>query len=269
MATLKEYFETDFSRTLLSATGSVTWRHGTDTGQAPARVHFDFDSNARFLSCLLPIGACHQDVLDGLVDEVPALLTIGDGLEIQNALPGELPMSSRDLRFAGRVFVYHEREIGAEIKAAVCARARERDLLLQLRGPAFAEGRARLERPLAFISHDSGLARLACPVWFDEFSLPVGARLRESIERGLREARKCILVLTPNFMANTGWTREEFDAIFTRELVDGTDVILPVWGGVTRQQVFEFSPTIANRVAVDWRVGELEAIRRLRHAVGD
>jgi hypothetical protein len=59
-----------------------------------------------------------------------------------------------------------------------------------------------------------------CPVWFDEFSLQVGDRLRESIERGLREARKCILVITPNFISNRGWTREEFSAIFSRELVD-------------------------------------------------
>ena len=151
----------------------------------------------------------------------------------------------------------------------------------QFRGPQFAAGRARLERPLAFISHDSrdkdliarpiavGLAGLMCPVWFDEFSLRVGDRLRESIERGLREARKCVLIITPNFIANRGWTREEFNAIFTRELVDRADVILPVWHDVTRDQVFEFSPVLADRVAVNWNLGPQEAVRRLKRAIGD
>jgi hypothetical protein len=108
-----------------------------------------------------------------------------------------------------------------------------------------------------------------CPVWFDEFSLQVGDRLRESIERGLREARRCVLVITPNFIANRGWTREEFSAIFSRELVDKTDVILPVWHDVTRDQVFEFSPVLADRVAVNWNLGLNEAVRRLKRAIGD
>ena len=106
-----------------------------------------------------------------------------------------------------------------------------------------------------------------CPVWFDEFSLNVGDRLRESIERGLREARKCVLVVTPNFLDNTGWTRAEFNAIFTREIVERNDVLLPVWHRVTREQVYEYSPVLADRVAVDWSLGKNEVVRRLRRAI--
>ena len=233
------------------------------------------------MSCYLPAGACHHDVLDALVDDVNELLTIGDGVETQMGLPGELSRNSRDLRFAGRLFIYHEAEIDDGVQDAVRTRALEQNVFVQFRGPRFAAQRARLQRPLAFISHDSrdkdaiarpiavGLAGLMCPVWFDEFSLRVGDRLRESIERGLREARKCVLVITPNFIGNRGWTREEFNAIFTRELVESADVILPVWHDVTRDQVFEFSPVLADRFAVNWNVGAQEAIRRLKRAIGD
>ena len=106
-----------------------------------------------------------------------------------------------------------------------------------------------------------------CPVWYDEFSLPVGARLRESIERGFREAAKCVLILTPHFLSNTGWTREEFNGIFTRELVERREVILPVWSEVTREQVFVYSPSLADRVAVNWALGEAEVLRRLAASV--
>ena len=94
-----------------------------------------------------------------------------------------------------------------------------------------------------------------CPVWFDEFSLRVGAKLRESIERGLKEATKCVLILTPHFLANIGWTNAEFNAVFTRELVKSSNVVLPVWCDVTRDQVYEYSPALADRMAVQWSLG--------------
>lgn len=280
MATLREYFDTDFTR-VLNYARPVQWQHDGVTGEAPARVHLDFDSNAKLLSCYLSGNACQQTVLHALVGEVEELLGIDGGVEVQMGLPGELTRTSRDLRFAGRLFIYHEAEIDQVVQDAVRARGLGQNVLVQFRGPRFAAERARLETPLAFISHDSrdkdliarpiaaGLAALMCPVWFDEFFLRVGDRLRESIERGLRQARKCVLVITPNFIGNRGWTREEFSAIFTRELVDRADVILPVWHEVTRDQVFEFSPALADRVAVNWNVGAKEAVRRLQRVIDD
>ena len=93
-----------------------------------------------------------------------------------------------------------------------------------------------MEELLAFISHDSrdkaevarkiaiGLQRMLCPVWYDEFSLIVGANLRDSIENGLKQSRKCILVLSPHFFSNGGSTKKEFDSIFTREIFGGTPI---------------------------------------------
>jgi hypothetical protein len=45
-------------------------------------------------------------------------------------------------------------------------------------------------------------------------------------------------VISLNFIANRGWTREEFNAIFTCELVEHAHLIPPVWHGVTRNEVF-------------------------------
>ena len=63
----------------------------------------------------------------------------------------------------------------------------------------------------AFISHASedkddfvrpladGLTECGLSVWFDEFELKVGDRLRESIDRGLSQSRFGIVVLSPHF----------------------------------------------------------------------
>ena len=82
--------------------------------------------------------------------------------------------------------------------------------------------RSASEKPLAFISHDSRdkdgllrqlaheMVRLLCPVWYDEYSLKVGdSRLRANIEKGLKEARKCIIILSPNFLSNEGWSKAD------------------------------------------------------------
>jgi hypothetical protein len=111
------------------------------------------------------------------------------------------------------------------------------------------------------------LQRLRIRVWFDEYSLRPGDRLRESIEKGLKECPQCVLVLTPHFPSNTGWTRTEFDSVFTREMLERSDVVLPVWHGVAWEQVYEYSPSLANRIALEWDLGVDEVCRRLYRVI--
>lgn len=97
-----------------------------------------------------------------------------------------------------------------------------------------------------------GLSRLGYPIWFDEYSLKPGDRLRESIEAGIKDCRKCILVLTPHFLANKGWGATEFNAIFTREILEEQSLVVPVWAGVTKAEVFAYCPSLANVLGVNW-----------------
>jgi len=139
--------------------------------------------------------------------------------------------------------------------------------------------RNKYEKPLAFISHDGRdkkeiaeplalqLQKWMCPVWFDQYSLRVGDSLRESIEKGLKECPKCILVLTPNFLKNNGWTKREYDSIFTRELVEKQCVILPIWHQVTPEDVYAYSPILADRVGAQWSEGVEETARKLLRAI--
>jgi len=109
-----------------------------------------------------------------------------------------------------------------------------------------------------------------CPVWYAEFSLRVGDSLRESIERGLKETRKCILILTPNFLRNEGWGKREFNSVFTRELLEKKNVILPVWHEVTEQEVYDYSPSLADKYALKWSAEDKQDIAdKLQQAVQD
>jgi hypothetical protein len=120
------------------------------------------------------------------------------------------------------------------------------------------------QKPFAFISHDSRdkdliarpvaekLNSRLCFVWYDEFSLKVGNGLRESIDKGIKEARKCILIITPNFLTNSGWTKSEFNSIFTREIIKKEKILLPIWSGVTKEMVYEYSPNLVDTTALIW-----------------
>jgi hypothetical protein len=210
------------------------------------------------------------------IDEV---LKLRDEVYTAFRIPGDEPSRSSEAVFTGRIYIYTEMDISAEDRTYIAQRSRELGQSVKIRDMKYATGRSAFEKPLAFISHDSrdkevfarplalALQRIGCPVWYDEFSLKVGDSLRESIETGLKECHRCIFVLTPNFLANGGWAKREYDSVFTRELVEQQNVILPVWSGVTAKDIYVYSPILADRVAAKWEGDVDEIARKLSAAI--
>src|SRR5262249_53060504 len=96
-------------------------------------------------------------------------------------------------------------------------------------------------------------------VWFDEFELKVGDSLRRSIEAGLKASRFGIVVISPSFISGR-WTAFELDGLLTKEAASGGKVILPIWHGVDREAVFNYSHILADRIALDSGKLSIEAI---------
>lgn len=84
-------------------------------------------------------------------------------------------------------------------------------------------------------------------VWYDEFTLRIGDSLRQKIDQGLANSRVGIVILSPAFMKK-GWTNYELDGLVTRS-VSGGQILLPIWHNVTKQQVIDYSPSLADKVA--------------------
>jgi TIR domain-containing protein len=64
------------------------------------------------------------------------------------------------------------------------------------------------------------------PVWYDEFSMKPGDSLRESIDAGLHDCKKCVVVLSHNFFTNPGWGKGEFNAIMNRHFNEEGNVLI-------------------------------------------
>ncbi len=105
-----------------------------------------------------------------------------------------------------------------------------------------SEDKDELVRPLANALISKGLN-----VWYDEMTLKIGDSLRQKIDKGLANSKVGLVVLSPSFIKK-GWTNYELDGIVTKT-VSGEQVLLPIWHNITKQQVVDFSPSLADKVA--------------------
>lgn len=292
MASLKEYFDKDFN-TAIKVYNEILFQETL----IEVVLCYDFNAYCTYMLFYIPAGNkgfdFHKDFLEHFkVNKtatsqnkviLPNLKFYNGGLQFKNVqpfkilsmLPGEFEWKSiDDLPFVGRIYMYSENSLSqTEIKALYNLLKKDK-YDLQFRSMAYTNERNTHDKPMAFISHDSGdkemvakklaieLQNFNCPVWYDEFSLKVGDNLRTTIEKGLKECSKCILILSPNFVSNNGWTKTEFDSIFTRQILEDSSLILPIWHNITKREVYDYSPSLANIKAIIWDDKKTQEIAR-------
>lgn len=121
-----------------------------------------------------------------------------------------------------------------------------------------------------FISHASedkedfvkaladGLTEEGCKVWYDNFVLKIGDSLRESIDKGLANSKYGIVVISPYFLKKK-WPAYELDGMVAREM-NGHKVILPIWHKVTKDEILQYSPTLADKLALNTAIHSMKEI---------
>lgn len=117
-----------------------------------------------------------------------------------------------------------------------------------------SEDKETLVRPLARY-----LSNLGARVWYDEFSLSIGDSLSRSIDKGLAVAKYGLVVISPNFIEKN-WTEYELRGLTAREVSDGRKIILPVWYGISKSDLIGYSPTLADKIAIDAQGKSIEDI---------
>ena len=55
------------------------------------------------------------------------------------------------------------------------------------------------------------------------------------------------IILSKRFI-NKGWTNYELDGIITKA-VSGDQIVLPIWHNITKQEVIDYSPSLADKLA--------------------
>ena len=116
-----------------------------------------------------------------------------------------------------------------------------------------SEDKDAVVRPLANALKDRGVA-----VWYDEFEMRIGDSLRRKIDKGLANSRFGIVVISRDFIKK-GWTNYELDGIMTKA-VSGEQILLPIWHNITKKEVVDYSPSLADKVARNTAVNTVEEI---------
>ena len=116
-----------------------------------------------------------------------------------------------------------------------------------------SEDKDKVVRPLAHSLQNAGLR-----VWYDEFELKLGDSLRRKIDSGLAKSKFGIVVLSKTFISKD-WTNYELDGIITK-VISGEQRMLPIWHEVTKKEVIDFSPSLADKLARNTATSTVEEI---------
>jgi len=116
-----------------------------------------------------------------------------------------------------------------------------------------SEDKEEVARPLAEALRKNGLS-----VWYDEFELKIGDSLRRKIDKGIANSNFGVIVISRDFISK-GWTNYELDGLITKS-VNGEQTMLPIWHNITKREVINYSPSLADKLArstTDFTVEEI------------
>lgn len=279
MASINDYFNIDSKHNITICSKSSL--SGSDGTILPIRMFQNLAVGASYFAVRIPavekpLAYCLNLINSNLVDSV---MNAFPKAEISSTRPTLHSVNTNDLEFCGRIYIYSEADLNQEEIELIHSEGLRKSLFVEYFGPSWAKERSAMEKPLAFISHDSRdkeaiamplalkLSGLGIPVWFDEFSLNLGDSLRESIEKGIKETDFCILILTKNFLTNDGWTKTEFNSVFSKEIIEKKKVMLPIWHDVSKEEVYDYSPSLVDRLASQWIEGVDSVAANLKHRI--
>jgi TIR domain len=276
MPSLLEYFNNDFKELSLDRTIPITIQNldknkeviSVQNLEIKERTRQDLNNSIRFFTYFIPNAPDTLGIIGSVIDNLQEQIKQLEGMVAIGSFSGDKLVGQHMITYSNRIYFYTENLLGDEDIQRLDEYCKLKGVFVTVRSSDYVKKRMDTEKPFAFISHDSrdkeliakklayGLNSRLCFVWYDEYSLKIGDSLRESIEKGIKEAKKCILVLTTNYLNNPGWGKKEFDSIFTRELIKKEKIVLPIWFGVTKDEVYEYSPSLADTFALTWPSSE-------------
>jgi hypothetical protein len=109
------------------------------------------------------------------------------------------------------------------------------------------------------------LASAGLKVWYDESTLRLGDSLRASIDKGLGASRYGIVIFSHAFFAKE-WPQRELSALFAL-MRPGQRKVLPVWHDITADELRQYSPMVADLLAVRSSEGMDAVVSKILDAV--
>jgi hypothetical protein len=270
MAIIRDYFENEARA--LNAESVFEFAEGAPPYRkikVVAKISYKQEENSKYWSLFVE-GFSDLGFVDALFqnEEIRACAFKGEPEQEIGFLGSEERQLLSLFRFTGRVYFYIDALLSEEQKGFIKSLGKNYSFDVVIRDQGYATLENERRTPLAFISHDSRdkddlvralayeMESLLCPVWYDEFSLKPGDNLASSIDKGITQAQKCNVILSPSFFSNPGWTQYEFNQILDREEFNfKVRVMIPVWHEVNSEQVKAYSSGLENILGIKSSIG--------------
>lgn len=107
----------------------------------------------------------------------------------------------------------------------------------------------------------SELKKLGLKIWYDEFELNIGDSIRRKIDYGLSKSKCGVIVLSRDFF-NKNWPQYELDSLISLN-IHGKSEILPIWYNISKDQIINISPKLADIVAINYKNQRIEQIAKV------
>ncbi len=124
-----------------------------------------------------------------------------------------------------------------------------------------SEDKATLARPLA-----KELLKLGYSVFIDELVIKLGDSITESINQGLSKAKYCIIIISNVFLVKN-WTKAELNSI-TNMYISSDKKILPIWHGITYEDIVTNTPLLSDLKAADSKKGIDFLVNEITKSIG-
>lgn len=137
--TVAELFKSDFPQ-FFKISSEMT----TKVGIAPpvnftAQVYKDLEAQSMFLGIYIPASPFTFSACLGIAHDYEKILKEAENAVIIYTRPGEhVPNTSRNLKFSGRIYIYHEQELSVREIADLVDIFKSRNLSVQFRGMSYA-----------------------------------------------------------------------------------------------------------------------------------
>lgn len=171
---------------------------------------------------------------------------------------GGFEFDSRELPFNNVIYIFAEK-ININ-KNQIEAFFKSQNLRVKIRDKEFFDKEFQERRHDLFICHDSrdkaevvdplykALLSKNLKVWYDKANLRIGDSLTEKIQEGIRDCRYGIIVLSPNFLSNERWAKNELQSFTTRQIIENEKVILPVWHNINENDLKKVSYWLIDKI---------------------
>ena len=112
-----------------------------------------------------------------------------------------------------------------------------------------SEDKEEFVRPLA-----NELIKLGFKVWYDEKTLRIGDSLFEEISNGIKKSNFGIVIISKHFL------KKELYGLISKEVFSNEKIILLIWLNIKANEVYNFSPILADKISVTVKNKEIEKV---------